>query len=103
MNSIALAKQRFEMISWALDERLKRLLAAAEAKALGRGGITQIAKVTGLARITIHAGLKELKDKSPESIDLLSGKTRRTGGGRKKLLETSPIILEDLKNFLYSH
>lgn len=100
MDNIALAKQRFEMISWALDERLKRLFAAAEAKSLGRGGITQIAKATGLARITIHAGLKELEGKSPETIDLLNGKTRRTGGGRKKLIETSPIILEDLKKLI---
>lgn len=35
MNSIALVKQRFELIAWALDERLKRLVAAAEAKSLG--------------------------------------------------------------------
>lgn len=100
MNSIAHAKQRFELISWALDERLKRLFAAAEAKALGHGGITQIAKVTGMARITIHAGLKELESKTPGSIDLLDGKTRRIGGGRKKLLETSPVILEDLRKLV---
>ena len=100
MDNVLLAKQRFELVSWALDERLKRLLAAAEAKALGHGGITQMAKITGLARITIHTGLKELEDKSPESIDLLSGKTRRAGGGRKKILEISPTILEDLKKLV---
>ena len=59
MNDIVSAKQRFDMISWALDERLKRLLAASEAQVLGRGGITKIAQATGLARMTIHAGLKE--------------------------------------------
>ncbi len=100
MNNIELAKHRFEMLSWALDEKLKRLVVAAEAKTLGRGGITQMAKATGMARITIHSGLKELEDKSPESVDLLSGKTRRAGGGRKKLLEIAPAILEDLKKLV---
>lgn len=100
MDSIELAKQRFEMISWALDERLKRLYAAAEAKLLGHGGITKISKATGLARITIHAGLKELDQRSVTSNDVPSGKIRKSGGGRKKLLETSPTILEDLRKLV---
>ncbi len=100
MDNVELAKQRFETISWALDERLKRLLAATEAKALGRGGITKIAEVTGMARITIHAGLKELQEKVTEGICLLSGKTRRNGGGRKTLLKTVPVVLEDLKKLV---
>lgn len=100
MNSIALVKQRFESIAWALDERLKRLVAAAEAKSLGRGGITHVAKATGLARITIHAGIKELENRSVENVPEDVVKTRRAGGGRKKLLETSPVILEDLKKLV---
>jgi hypothetical protein len=100
MDSIELAKQRFEMISWALDERLKRLYAAAEAKLLGHGGITKISKATGLARITIHAGLKELDQRSVTSNDVPNGKIRKSGGGRKKLLETSPAILEDLRKLV---
>jgi len=100
MNNVELAKQKYEMISWVLDERQKRLVVAAEAKTLGRGGITKISNVTGIASITIHTGIKELKDKSSENVDLLSGKTRRIGGGRKKLLETTPIILEDLKKLV---
>jgi len=100
MNSIALVKQRFELIAWALDERLKRLVAAAEAKSLGRGGITHVAKATGLARITIHAGIKELENRSVENVPEDVVKTRRAGGGRKKLLETSPVILEDLKKLV---
>lgn len=59
-----------------------------------------MAKATGMARITIHSGPKELEDKSPESVDLLSGKTKHAGGGRKKLLEIAPAILEDLKKLV---
>jgi len=100
MNSVELAKQRFELISWALDERLKRLMAAAEAKTMGRGGITHVAKATGLSRVTIHAGLKELENLSAENAPEDVAKTRRAGGGRKKLMESSPGILEVLKKLV---
>ena len=43
-----------------LDERARRLWAATEARAIGRGGITRVAEATGLSRITIRAGLREL-------------------------------------------
>ena len=100
MEDIVFAKQRFEIISWALDERLKRLFAASEAKVLGRGGVTKIAQATGLARMTIYAGLKELENRSEESIDVTIGRTRKSGGGRKKIFQTSPAILDDLKTLV---
>jgi len=101
METQILAKQRFELISWALDERLRRLLAASEAKVIGRGGVSQISKITGISRVTIHAGLKELDARDAESTeDLPVGKTRRQGGGRKKVTETSPEILKLLKDIV---
>ncbi|KKB96631.1 Rhodopirellula transposase, partial [Candidatus Arcanobacter lacustris] len=100
LKDIVFAKQRFEMISWALDERLKRLFAASEAKVLGRGGVTKIAQATGLARITIHAGIKELENRSEEIVDVPIGKTRKSGGGRKNILQTSPEILDDLRKLV---
>ena len=75
-----------------LDERQRRLFAAAEAKAAGRGGIAAVARVTRIAASTIGRGLKDLE--APETLPL--GRIRRSGGGRKSLAETDSRLLDDL-------
>ena len=62
-----------------LDERGRRRWAAVEARALGRGGITAVARATGLSDRTIRTGLQELDDPDP----LTGQRQRRSGGGRK--------------------
>src|SRR3954464_7680504 len=52
--------ERFRLLSPHLDERGRRLFAAAEAKAVGRGGIAAVSRATGMAASTISRGLKEL-------------------------------------------
>ena len=52
--------EKYTSLESVLDERARRLWAAVEARALGRGGITRVAEATGLSRVTIRAGLKEL-------------------------------------------
>ena len=86
---------RYEALRASLDERGRRLSAAAEAKAAGRGGIAAVARATKVARSTIGRGLKDLRD--PES---LTGKVRRKGGGRASLTEKDPTLLEDLQRLL---
>ena len=51
---------KFAILQPLLDERARRLWAAVEARALGRGGISQVAEATGLSRATVRAGLQEL-------------------------------------------
>ena len=51
---------KFAILSPLLDERARRLWAAVEARAIGRGGISQVAEATRLSRATIRAGLQEL-------------------------------------------
>ncbi len=75
-----------------LDERQRRLFAAAEAKAAGHGGIAAVARVTRIAASTIGRGLKDLE--APETLPL--GRIRRSGGGRKSLAETDSRLLDDL-------
>ena len=53
--------QRYNLLEWALDERLRRLVSAAESKVLGHGGITIVAQATHVSGRAIHAGLKELE------------------------------------------
>jgi hypothetical protein len=66
-----------------LNERDRRRVLAVEARALGRGGVSAVARAAGVSRQTIHTGLKEL-DHPPEAG---AGRVRRPGGGRKRLTE----------------
>ncbi|MBV8330554.1 MAG: ISAzo13 family transposase, partial [Verrucomicrobia bacterium] len=50
---------RSEALGAGLDERGRRLFAAAEARAAGVGGVSAVARATGIARSTIGRGLKE--------------------------------------------
>jgi DNA-binding phage protein len=92
----ALIKKRFESIEPFLDERMRRLLAAAEAAALGHGGITKVSRATGVSRPTIAAGLEELAD--PSLVD--TKRVRRAGGGRKRTVDTDPTLVQDLESLI---
>ena len=78
--------QRFFDLADILNERQRRLWAAAEARALGYGGVSLVAKATGVSRRAIHVALEELA-----SADTLpAGKVRRQGAGRKPLTQLQP-------------
>ncbi len=84
--------EKFAAILPYLNERQRRLLVAAEARALGRGGITRVARAAGLSRPTVQAALRELDQpvQAPQRV-------RRPGGGRKKAQEIDPALLTDLE------
>jgi hypothetical protein len=88
--------QRYNLVEWALDERLRRLVAAAEAKVLGHGGITVVAEATRVSRRAIHAGLKELESRQLEDAPT-SFRIRRPGAGRKGFSETDTTLQTDLE------
>jgi len=81
-----------------LDERGRRLFAASEARAAGRGGVTAVTTATGVARSTIGRGLAELRG----GRDDLGRRVRRPGGGRKPAVETQPGLLEALSELVQS-
>jgi hypothetical protein len=83
-------RQKYAEVTPILDERGRRLWAAAEAKALGHGGPSLIARATGLSRSTIHAGMREL---AAGSADVPPGRARRPGAGRKRLTDRQPGLL----------
>jgi len=93
------AGRRFALLGWALDERLRRLFAAAEAKELGRGGVTAVAAATGVSRRAIHVGLKELAAQS-QAPQERPHRVRRPGAGRKRLTELDPTLLADLERLI---
>jgi hypothetical protein len=91
--------QRYELIKWALDERLRRLVAAAEASVLGHGGITAVSEATGVSRRAIHAGIKELESKDNSTM-ASSTRVRRPGAGRKNIVEVDITLVSDLEGLI---
>jgi transposase len=89
-------KTRFEMLAPFLNERTRRLAAAAEAAAIGRGGVSRVARATGVSRRAIASGLAQLR----ASDGLPSDRIRRPGGGRKKTVETDATLLVDLERLI---
>ena len=91
-----------EAIMWRLDERSRRLWAAAEARALGHGGVTLVREATGLSRTTITQGLHELDEvaRDPAGEASWKGRIRAPGGGRKRATEHDPTLLEDLETLV---
>jgi transposase len=85
-------ERKFASILPCLDERQRRLLLAAEARALGYGGITRVSRASGISRATIQAGLKQL-----DSPPARAGRVRSVGGGRKKARDKAPAILDALE------
>src|ERR1051326_5341145 len=82
-----------------LDERMRRQWAAAEARNLGWGGVTAVARATGLSRPTITAGLAQLNLR-PEQRRTEARRIRREGGGRRALSESDPRLLTALESLI---
>src|SRR5437016_14578368 len=89
---------KFAILKPLLDERARRLWAAVEARALGRGGISQVAEATKLSRATIRAGLQELAHPGPATgPQAPREQVRRPGGGRKPLGVHDPALVRTLE------
>jgi hypothetical protein len=89
-------EKRFEKLSPWLDERMRRLWAAAEADALGFGGVTTVARCTGVSRRAIAQGCRELREGARSGGEPAKARMRRPGGGRKRATSKEPRLLETL-------
>jgi len=78
---------RFDAISPHLNERQKRLWVGAEARVLGRGGVSLVSRATGMSRPTVYKALDEL-----DAPPLEDGRVRQEGGGRRRLSENDPEL-----------
>lgn len=86
-----------------LTERSRRLFAASEALAFGYGGVAAVARATGLSVNTVRQGIAESQElEAGTRPPLLPGRSRRPGGGRKKLTELYPDLLPTLKEIVES-
>lgn len=89
---------KFKILKQDMDERLQRLWVAAEAEALGWGGVSLVAKATGMSRTTVTAGQSEISERrgSIPAADPGPRRVRRIGGGRKALTTKDPGLLAAL-------
>ena len=89
-----LLKKKFDDMLPFLNEKQRRVFAAAEARAYGRGGIKIVADISGISRQTIYRGLTDLDSK----IKDLS--IRQPGGGRKRLSDSEPSLIEAIEGLI---
>jgi Rhodopirellula transposase DDE domain len=85
--------ERFRALAPELTERGRRIWAASEARAIGRGGIAAVARASGIAPNTIRRGIAELDG----GQRLPAGRVRRAGAGRKPISETDPDLITALE------
>lgn len=91
-------EQRILTLLKMMDERQKRIFLAGEAADMGRGGISELSRLTGVSRTTITSGMQEYEElqESKEDPFLRAGKVRKDGGGRKLIEEINPDIEQAL-------
>ncbi len=95
---IAQIRRRYEAVKDTLTERGRRLFAAGEAKTAGYGGTAAAAEATGLSRNTVRRGVRELEAHAAgDSEAPPAGRVRRQGGGRKKIEDKYPELLDELR------
>src|SRR6267142_100632 len=90
------ARQRYREMAPVLNEQSLRRFVALEAQALGRGGVSLMARISGLARSTIYHGLSDIRD----NVSAPAGRIRKEGGGRKKKACEDPTLVADLKRLV---
>jgi hypothetical protein len=90
------ARQRYREMAPVLNEQSRRRFAALEAQALGRGGTSLMARISGLARSTIYHGLRDIRG----NVSAPAGRIRNPGGGRKKKALEDPSVVADLKSLV---
>jgi len=94
---IKTVRRKYRTLAPVLDERSRRIWAAAEAEALGYGGQSIVAAATGISRTTISS---ELAGSKGESATVRGKKLRSAGGGRKKLIDREPGLLSALESLV---
>jgi hypothetical protein len=88
--------ERWESMRGCLDERQRRLWAASEARSHGRGGLSAVCRVTGMAQTTVRRGLRDLD----EGEEWEPGRVRRPGAGRPSVTERDPEVQKALDGLL---
>ncbi len=93
-------RRKYRALRPLLNERLRRLWAAADAQEIGWGGVTTVALATGLSRTTISGGIREQQAGAEGEVGESQSRVRRPGGDRKPLVEHDTRLLRDLEDLV---
>jgi Rhodopirellula transposase DDE domain len=94
--AVGAARKRYREMMPVLNEQSRRRFVALEARALGRGGVSLMARISGLARSTIYHGLSDIDDK----VLAAPGRVRKAGGGRGRKTSEDPTLVADLRRLV---
>lgn len=95
-----------------LPENERRILVASMANAIGYGGVTRINRLSGISRVTIHEGIRELQNSEKSTNHISEPQTeelsvhtqtagiRKTGAGRKKTTEKYPDLADKIEQII---
>jgi hypothetical protein len=101
---VATLRHKYDTLSAMMNEKLRRRWAGCEAMAIGRGGISAVARETGLSRNTILRGMREIEAEMPDLAEAIGSqdreRVREPGAGRRRRTEEDPTLLKDLKTLL---
>ena len=101
MDELTRLKQKYGMLRPYLNEASMRICVAADAKTLGRGGPSLVARASGLSRTTIYAGMHEINANTGKAVEVPKREQiRRAGGGRKRITESAPNLLQELEKLV---
>jgi len=89
-------RDKYEPLKRSLNERSRRLWAAAEARSMGRGGVAAVMAATGMSSATVNKGLGELEAEAVGGAAMPTGRMRRPGGGRKRARDKQPGLSRTL-------
>jgi len=90
------ARKRYREMAPVLNEQSRRRFVALEAQGLGRGGVSLMSQISGLARSTIYRGLSDIRD----NVLAPPGRVRKEGGGRRKKTADDPTLMVDLESLV---
>jgi hypothetical protein len=96
VEQVRAARRRYREMAPVLDEQSRRRFVALEARALGRGGVSLMASISGLARSTIYHGRSDIR----QGVTAAPGRVRKAGGGRKKKTCQDPRLMGDLRRLV---
>ena len=92
-------EEKIKMMLPLLNEKQRRLYLASEAIAMGRGGISEVSRASGISRSVINAGIKDINEGNNNVLSI-EAPIRRKGAGRKPITESQPGIKDALEKLV---
>jgi len=102
MQTDKLIQMKYEKILPFLNEKQTRIVLAADAESMGRGGLSKVSKLSGISRVTLNIGIKELALTCTKDI-IITERIRKEGGGRKKETEKNKDLEKVIEEIVSPH